>query len=157
MSIELDEQEKRVAAKAAHLCACEERCASDMESKLTSWCTSPTSVNRIVQYLKEEGYIDERRYTKAFANGKLRQLKWGRTKIAYQLKMKRIDDHIIEEGLLELDEKEYREVLQKLVDNKWKTTHEADEFVKRGKITASLQSRGFEAYEIRNALDQVEK
>lgn len=150
--MELNPLERKWADKAAALCAAEERCADDIEKKLNSWGASPESVRRIREYLCENDYLNEDRYVKAFALGKLHQLKWGRTKIAYHLRMKRVDEKAIETGLLDLDEADYRSVLQSLAESKWKSIHESDEFVKKGKLTAFLQSHGFESYEIQNIL-----
>ncbi len=155
--MELKEQDKKYLEKAVRLCAAEERCADDIERKLSSWNLSPTAAKQILDFLYENNYLNEVRYATTFAEGKMRQLKWGRTKIAYQLRMKRVDDKAIEEGLLALDAEEYRSILKKLAEQKWKSVHESDDFVKRGKVTAYLQSHGFEMYEIQNVLENIEK
>lgn len=155
MSVELDDQEKKIAARAASICAASEHCNDDISKKLLSWCSSNVSMKRILDYLNENDYINESRYVKAFCEGKLRQLKWGKTKIAYQLRMKRIDESVIEEGLLQIDMEEYRQILTGLVVSKWRTMHESDEFLKRSKVISFLQSRGFEPYEVQKVLDTI--
>ena len=69
--------------------------------------------------LKEkEDFIDEERFTFAFANGKFRNNKWGRNKISYALHKKQIPDLTIQIALNSIDEEEYIKTLKAVLSSK---------------------------------------
>lgn len=134
------------------LCAREEHCDYDIEQKLFSWGASPKQVAIVIEYLHEADFLNDERYARLYCVGKNRQLKWGKVKIAYQLRMKRVEEHAIAVGLDAIDEEEYRNGLLKLAQQKWELIREADRYVKEGKVCGFLQGKGYEMYEIRNVI-----
>ncbi|MDL2315146.1 RecX family transcriptional regulator [Bacteroidales bacterium OttesenSCG-928-C19] len=137
--------------KASAYCAVQERCANEMRTKLYSWGLSTDDVEQTITELIVQDFINEERFAKAFARGKFRIKHWGRRKIEYELKSKRISATCIQSGMQEIDETEYSEVLQQLIDKKSNEIKESNPFLKKKKLTAYLIGRGFE-YELINDL-----
>lgn len=130
--------------KAKSFCVYQERCVSDMKTKLREWKVAPGMMEKIIKALKKEDFIDEIRYAKAFAGGKFRIKKWGRNKIRTELRIKNISDHCIEEGLMEIDEDEYLKILQKLIDQKKSEFVDHDSFNNKNKIYIFAVNKGYE-------------
>ena len=152
MELEEDCLTKKFRQKAEMLCAREEYCGEDVRQKLIKWGASATQIDEIIAHLYEQKYLDDERYAKLYCVGKNRQLKWGRVKIAYQLRMKRIKEQYIEDGLAEIDEEEYSAGLLKIAQQKWSLIREEDRYIKEGKLCGFLQTKGYEIQEIRNII-----
>lgn len=150
-----EEKIKFLIKKSEAICARNELCEFDVIQKLTAWKSTGSEVDQVLAHLREEGYVDNLRYAQAYAKGKNHQLKWGRTKIAYQLKMKRIDQNTIDQALWLINEEEYLEQLAQIAAQKWRTIHEEDEHERTGKLTMYLQSKGYELYAIKKAIARV--
>lgn len=144
----LNETEKCFLAKAEQYCAQNEQCRHGVAEKLRAWGADKELTDKIVEKLTEEGFIDEERYCRLYCDSKLRLNKWGRIKIAYQLRAKQIDNETIEDALHQIDESEYRNILEQLAKSKLKTIHDDDHRRKEAKLMTFLASHGFEKNEI---------
>lgn len=82
-------------ADAETYCARAERAPLEVISWLTRRGATREQSRSITENLKESGFIDERRFTAAFACDKLRFDGWGPNKIAYTLRAKGIDEELI--------------------------------------------------------------
>lgn len=129
--------------KIRQYCDYQERCISEVKDKLRSWQVMPEVCEKIIRTLQNEGMIDEDRYVRAFALGKLRNNQWGRNKIMYALRMKDIPDLTIQIGLEELDTKEYIEILAKLIRRK--TVNAPNEYARKAKLAQYAVAKGFQA------------
>ena len=98
----LTEEDMLLLAKAERYCANEEQCKTSVRKKLCDWGVSVDLSNKIVNKLVEQGFIDERRYARAYCASKLRHQKWGRLKVIYQLRSKQIPPKFITDALLEI-------------------------------------------------------
>ena len=153
MVINLSEEDMLLLAKAERYCANEEQCKTSVRKKLCDWGVSVDLSNKIVNKLVEEGFIDERRYAKAYCSSKLRHQKWGRLKVIYQLRSKQIPPKFITDALLDIPDEEYRGILRSVADEKWATYDPKETLTrKRSKLSTFLASRGFESPEIQNLL-----
>lgn len=141
--------------KAESLCARSELCELDVIQKLTGWKASPDDVECVMEHLKQNGFVDNRRYAVSFARGKFHQLKWGRTKISYQLRMKRIDPKVIEDALLTITEEEYLDTARKVGEQKWRSLSAYDTYTREGKLSVFMQSKGYESYVIRQVIETL--
>ncbi|MGC8803560.1 MAG: regulatory protein RecX, partial [Bacteroidales bacterium] len=129
----------------ARYCSKMERCKSDVMKKLSSLPLSAEEKASIVQYLENEGYIDEKRFAKAFASDKLRFDGWGKLKIKYSLLKKGIGETLIDETLNELDEDVYVQKLTEELDKKLKTLPtNLDPYTRYMKLFQFGFQRGFE-------------
>lgn len=85
--IEITETEalNRVAA----YCSTAEHCRAEIAEKLQRWGIAYDAIDRIINRLEQEKYIDEKRFCRAFINDKYRFAKWGKMKIGQALQLKR--------------------------------------------------------------------
>lgn len=150
-----NESEIPFLSKAEQYCAQSEQCRSSVMDKLTRWGASHELSERIINYLVKNDYINERRFCQIYSESKMNLQKWGRIKIAYQLRAKRIDKRLIDEALTDLDPNRYHEVLLQLARQKMSTIKDDNSFARRNKLMAFLASHGFESDEIIKAFDEI--
>lgn len=131
--------------KAASYCSISEHCISDVELKLKAWGIDPAKSDKIIERLKSDDFINEKRYCVAFVKDKFHYNKWGKIKISYALKQKGLDNQLINQALNTIDEGEYEEMLAVLLKAKLKTIKWEYEYEKMGKLFNFAQSRGFES------------
>lgn len=116
----------------------------DVRIKLKSFHLQEGMDEKIIVELEKENYLDEARFAKVFASGKLRINKWGRNKIYAALQQKKVPEFFILQGLSEIDQDEYIQVLRNLIASKSKEIKEPD-FDRHNKKVANFAiSKGFE-------------
>jgi regulatory protein len=132
--------------KIKHYCGYQERCHSEVKEKLYSFGLWKKDVETIVSQLIEENYLNEERFAQMFAGGKFRMKQWGRVKIKYELKQKKVSEYCIKKGLEEIDEGDYMKTLEKLAGTKWQTLKsEKTVFAKKSKTMNYLLQKGYES------------
>jgi regulatory protein len=125
-------------------CGYQERSEHDVLEKLKKYRLGRREMGNIIGRLKEEKFIDDRRFASIYASGKLRNNKWGRIKIRYELKRKNINSYHIEEALNSIGEEEYTGTILDLIDKKREALKGSDKFILRNKIAQYLFLKGFE-------------
>ncbi|MDO9615237.1 MAG: regulatory protein RecX [Bacteroidota bacterium] len=105
--------------------------------------------------MKEEKYINEERFARAYVKDKFRFNHWGKQKIEYMLRAKKIDQEILELAFEEIEEEGYADELLKLLTDKEKTIKSKDKFDKRNKLMRFAMGRGFESGKIYAALKEL--
>lgn len=140
---QLSKQE--VLHKAAAYCSAAERCIHDVLKKIEPLGLSSEENEQIIARLVKEKFIDESRYTRCFVNDKLRFNKWGRIKIDYELRQKKIAGEIRYEALNSIDETEYSNTLYNLLKDKKKTIKAKDNRDEYYKLMRFAASKGFES------------
>lgn len=148
---------KEVYTKMAQLCSRSEQCSADIRKKIIAYEIKDELVDEIIEKLKAEKFIDDERYVKAYVSDKFRLNKWGKIKIRYYLKAKGLSNDVIEKGLQEINEEQYKKVLISTLKEKAKTIKSGDKFDKMGQIIRFAQSRGFEPEMIHRYLPEVVK
>ena len=98
----------------------------------------------IIAKLKEGNFLDEERFAKAYARGEFRLNKWGKRKIFFELNHKNIPDVIIQAGLDDIDDEEYRRALKDLIIKKNTELKNKKSVNIRGKIINFAQGKGYE-------------
>ena len=107
MPISFNQDEMIIIEKIQSYCLYQDRCVKEVKNKLYSFKVSSQLVENIVEYLIDNDYLNEERYTKMFIQGKLRIKKWGRIKLKYELRSKGIDIKIINEHINQINEEDY--------------------------------------------------
>ena len=130
--------------KAASYCSISEHCVSEVEEKLNAWGVSVTDKQKIIDRLISEDFINEKRFCTYFVKDKFRFNKWGKIKISYALKQKRLSNELINSALSTIDEGEYQELLASILKTKLVGLKFEFEYEKQGKLFRFAQSRGFE-------------
>ena len=149
----MSEEEMSLLARAERYCANEEQCRTSVRKKLCDWGASMEASGKIVSRLIDQGFIDERRYARAYVSAKLRTQKWGRLKVVYQLRSKQVPPKFITEALAEIPDEEYRNIMLDVANMKWSSYNPSEATNKRrSKLVTFLASRGFESPEIQSML-----
>ena len=140
--------------KLRHYCGYQERCHQDVIDKLFKLGVKKKDHDEIIASLVEGKYLDEERFAIAFAGGKFRMNQWGRIKIKYELKQRRVSDYSIRKALKQITEKDYLAVLQKIAGDRYDSLKEEEHLVRKKKTMDYLIQKGFEAELIKTVLDK---
>jgi regulatory protein len=125
-------------------CAYQERCHLDVRNKLYEWGVPKTVGDEILSELITQGFLNEERFAKAYAGGKFRVKSWGRNKITHALESKGLTPNCIRAGMQEIDEAEYREALQELIQKKSEQIVAENPYVRNERIANYVIQKGFE-------------
>lgn len=128
-----------------HYCAIQDRCQLDVIKKMQEWGLLDVTQNHLLELLIQENYVNEERFAKSFCRGKFKINKWGKRKIINELKKKHISKVCIINGLKEINQTKYLEVLDKLYQQKKVTVKEKNHFIKKKKIANYLINKGYES------------
>ena len=116
------EEEKglaKVTDRMRTLCSRREYCSADiMKKAMTALDGDRAQAEAVVAKLIDEKYIDDLRYSSAFARDKSSIAGWGETKIRYMLSAKGISKDTIAEALGSIDEDKASGRLEKLMEAK---------------------------------------
>ncbi|MEZ5197948.1 MAG: regulatory protein RecX [Bacteroidales bacterium] len=115
-----------------------------MKTKLQAFHLQESIYEAIINKLIKENYLNEERFAKMFASGKLRINKWGKNKIYRALQEKRVPELFILEGLNEIEDTEYIEVLRKIISRKSNEISETNLNKRNQKLAKFAISKGFE-------------
>ena len=136
---------ERALQKIKHYCSYQERSHQEVKEKLYSFGLYKDEVESLLSQMIEENYLNEERYAVAFAGGKFRIRQWGRIKIGYELKQRRVSEYCIKKALSSIAVAAYEKTFEKLFDEKKRTLKsEKNIFIKKQKILAYLMQKGFE-------------
>jgi regulatory protein len=136
-------------------CAKEERCQSQVIDKLVSLGLTREESEDCVAELICKGYINEQRYAELFAVSKFHQNKWGKIKIAYYLKQKRISEPCIKKGLEAIDYDEYISLIREIFSKKYYSIS-SEKRIKTKKSFDYLLGKGFAYNDIVEAIKDMD-
>lgn len=88
--------------KIKHFCGYRERCHSEVKEKLYGMGLSRKDADILLSRLIEENFLNEERFAVLFAGGHFRQKKWGKQKIVYALRQKKVSEPNIKKALKEM-------------------------------------------------------
>ena len=132
--------------KARHYCGYQERCHSEVQEKLYAFGLRKPQVETALAALIEENYLNEERFAIQFAGGHFRLKHWGKVRIRYQLKQKRVSDYCIKVALAAIDEEAYAQTLNRLAEKKWEDLATETNFaVRKSKWQEYLLRKGYES------------
>lgn len=139
--------------KVRQWCASSERCTREAERKLMQWGYPAEKIQEALRQLQKEGFVDDERFARAFARGKFHNLKWGRMKIAAELKARGLDSGLVQIALEEIPEEEYRALVEKELHKKMASLITKDRWSLRAAVLRFAASRGYEAPVVYQILD----
>jgi len=131
--------------KAMALCAGREYSAGEIVSKLKLWGLEANECGRIIQLLKNEGFINEERYALAFVRDKFRYNKWGKVKLSAHLRSKNISDDVIRMALDSIDDETYRNTIENIISAHRRTVRAKNQYDLKAKLLRYGLSKGFES------------
>ena len=153
MKKECTVEEARLKAEA--YCAMSEHCTDDVCRKLEQWGAPLAEFDSILEHLKKEKYVDDRRYAIAFVRDKYRFNQWGRIKIAQSLRLKQIGSKEIKLAMEEVDETEYLDILTSVIRRKLPAVKAVNDYERRGKLVRFAVGRGYEVEKILQCLNRI--
>lgn len=145
--------ESEMKTRAEAYCSAAEHCRSEVRAMLERHGAEKPDIERILDYLVREGFIDESRYARAFVHDKVRFARWGRSKIAQALWQKRVPQDVAEKAISSIDEEEYMTALKDVVKTKYRTMKGETEYERKMKTMKSVCTRGYEPALVRKVLD----
>ncbi len=126
-------------------CQYQERCHSEVRNKLYELGCYTREVDDNIATLIEAGLLNEERFARAFARGRFRLKQWGREKIKYELRIKKVSDYCIRKGLSEIDAEDYDATFNKLFDKKLSELKgERSKATLKSKVYRFLSQKGYE-------------
>ncbi len=131
-------------ARLTRYCSYQDRCKRDVEMKLQGWKVSKGLIERVIMELAKEGYVDDLRFARSFVRGKFRGNKWGKQRIVFALKARKIDEQHIKEALEEIDEASYMDSIRSLIRKKDLEIKLGKTLNKREKIINFVVGKGYE-------------
>lgn len=132
-------------------CARRERAPVEVKRKLRSRGMAAHVIDSVIDQLKNDGFVDEDRFARAYTRDKYRLNKWGINKIAAGLRSLQIDDAHIHAAREDIDRPEYLDHLRGLRDAKLKQVGDVGAEGKQ-KIFRYLCSRGYTSEEVSTIL-----
>lgn len=141
--------------KIKYYCSYQERCHSEVKSKLYTYGLRKNEVEEIIAELIENNFLNEERFAIQFAGGKFRMKHWGRKKIQYELQQKGISGFLLTLALKEIVEEHYLASLQKLALTKWKALDEENKYARQSKTNAYLLQKGYEQNLITQVISEI--
>ena len=127
--------------KILHYCDYQDRCKKEIFTKLDTFELDADDRAFILDFLNDEGYINDERYCRSYVKSKLNLKKWGVNKIKLSLYTKGIDRDIIDAVISEIDEESYKEELVNLLKNK--KINESDPYKLKAKLIRYAVSKGY--------------
>lgn len=145
---------KELLSAGEHFCSYQERSQYEVRCKLYDIGGKSFDIEQVIAQLIVDDFINEERFAKTIARGKFRLKNFGKRKIIQTLKFHKISPYCIEKALKEIDEKEYKNTIDKLLEKKLEQLKtEKNILVKKAKAYRYLLQKGFESQEIIKALD----
>ncbi len=127
------------------LCSLREYCENDIRKKLNRFELSDKEKEKILEELVKNSFLSNTRYARAFVRDKVRLNGWGRNKIVFMLRSKKLDDKTISEAMEEYPQQMNKERLGELLNRKSREIKEGESYEKMlGKLVRYALSRGFD-------------
>jgi regulatory protein len=143
--------------KLRHYCAYQERSHSEVKTKSLELGLRGDEIDEAIAALIADNFLNEERFARAYAGGKFRSQKWGRKKILAGLKQHQVSTYCIKKGMEEIDDENYMNVLQSLIEKKYASL-KGEQYLKRQyKTTQYLLQKGYEPDLVSEILKQIAK
>ena len=138
-----------IMTKIERFCAYQERCENDVRKKLTSFHLSESQEDAVIKSLRENNFLDEKRFVEVLVRGKVR-VGWGVQKIVAALRAKRIPAELIDHACAQIPADDYQGKLRDAIA-KWRRSHPGEP-ANSPKLVRHLLSKGFEMEEALEAV-----
>ena len=143
--------------KLRQYCAYQERSHYEVQQKLYELGIRKADHDEIIATLIEEDYLNEERFAIQYVGGKFRMKDWGRKKIYYTLKEKKVSEYSIKKALMQIDEEAYQETLKELAEKKYESLKEEQHLVRKRKTIDYLLQKGYESDLVTGTVNAIAK
>ena len=141
--------------KLRHYCSYQERSHYEVIQKLWELSIKKSEHDEIIAALIEEDYLNEERFAVQYAGGKFRMKDWGRKKILYGLREKKVSDYSIKKALAAINEEDYLNTLNKLAAEKYVSLKGEQHLERKKKTIDYLMQKGYEYKLVNKALSYL--
>ncbi len=129
------------------------RCEKEIRKYLSGKNIDNNFIEFTIKKLKDEGYIDNKKYINSYIYDKLNISKYGPNKIRDELIKLGFTTCEIDEGFSKIDNSDVINILNSLIDKKIKQSKGYSGSVLKSKILIYFTQRGFERRDILSILD----
>lgn len=118
----------------------------------------PEAIDQIIYHLLQHNFLNETRFSKAFARGKFRTKKWGKNRIINELTYRDISKHNIRMALKEISDSDYLDTFNELANKRLlQLASEENLQKKRKKLADYLLYRGWESMMVYEKVREIIK
>ncbi len=143
--------------KLTRFCLYRERCTTEVKQKMYALKLTEEEEQKFIKQLKEEKFLDDERFIKAYINTKIYVKKWGKKKIQAELSMKKLDKAFIQKTFLEVDDEVYIQNLHHLAERKWATLYKKQDRDKQASLFRYMVGKGYESDLIQDWLKEQKR
>ena len=136
--------EKQALDMARSWCSRREYCSYGLARKLSDLSLDAETVSRMLQILREEQFVDDRRYGAGYVNDKWRFNHWGERKIKYMLQQQGFTPNEIQEAWATVDLSEYRHMVAEVLRRKWADMKRGTVYEKKARLLRFAAGRGYD-------------
>ncbi|MCX7728824.1 MAG: RecX family transcriptional regulator [Bacteroidia bacterium] len=139
-------------------CAYQDRSEFETIEKMMAMGVNKNEIPDIIEYLREENYLNEERFVKNYIEGKLNLKKWGLKKVKYLLKQKyRVPDELINKHISTISKEHYLSKLKDIIARKKQLLEkkEKDQSVLKKKIINFALSKGYDISDIYEVINEL--
>lgn len=140
--------------KLQRYCAYQDRCHQEVRSKLLDLGLYGADLEEVITDLIADNFLNEERFARSYARGKFRMKQWGRVRIKRELQQRKVSDYCIRKAMEEIEEAEYLQTLQQVLEKRLPKVKETKPYQIRKKLADYAFRRG---YEMGLAWEQVKK
>tara|TARA_B100000809_G_scaffold265969_1_gene326591 strand:- start:13189 stop:13671 length:483 start_codon:yes stop_codon:yes gene_type:complete len=138
---------KEATTKLEGYCAYQERSHKEVNQKLREMRMIPDAIEIIILHLLKHNFLNETRFSQAYARGKFNHKKWGKQRIVRELRYRDISKYNIDLGLKEISEEDYENTFNELAQKRFlQLSSESNLQKKRKKLADYLLYRGWESF-----------
>ena len=141
MSPTEDNFQKSALNKIINYCNYRDRSTKEIKIKLLDLNYSIEIIDSAISQAIELKIVDNFRFSKSFSRGKNQKNRWGKIKIAYELKNKGLNNKEITFGLESIGEKSYYKILMKSIE----VYKRKSKNFEKNKLIKHLINKGYEA------------
>lgn len=136
------EEQNKVTNQALNLLSFRQRSEKEIYTALKRKGHEEFYIQKAIEYCREQKYLDDRAFAKAFIKDKLNINKLGGQRIKFELQRKGVSEEIIDEVLI-LDVDEQLEAAFKLAEKKLPSYRNDDKNAVYRKLSGFLQRKGY--------------
>lgn len=141
--------------KARTFCNYRDRCHKEVREKLYGMGLWKKEVDQVLMQMMDEDLLNEERFARSFARGYFRNKRWGKAKIKYELQLRQIHSRLIQTALTEIEDEEYTQTLEHLIEKKLNLLSSERPLTKKQKVANYLLQKGFQYGEFKGLLDKI--
>lgn len=152
-SIEKDNKYYDCYYRALKLIKVSAKSRKELYLKLGSLDYENSDINRVLDQLEKQGYLNDMAYANSYVNLKIMTTCYGPGKIHRELEQKGIAQSVIEKVMLQYTRQIQREKIDKIVNKQIRANHNKSNALLKRKIGNDLVMQGFYREDINSAID----